>query len=236
MTEFFIGVDGGGTGCRAVVAGGDGAILGSGRSGSANIVTDPQTALVNVTKAIDNAFDDAGLSKAHYAASHAVLGLAGGNVEGAGTPIEQALPFAHSNVEFDGVIALQGALGDQDGTVAILGTGTAYIMRREGQIHMVGGWGFPLSDLGSGARLGQSLLQESLLVHDGIHPRSPLTTDILDEFGNNPDNLVEFAWTAKPGDFGKYAPRVFNMPVRVTKRPVCFWSGRQLISARRSMC
>ena len=41
MTEFFIGVDGGGTGCRAVVAGSDGAILGSGRSGSANIVTDP---------------------------------------------------------------------------------------------------------------------------------------------------------------------------------------------------
>ncbi|MCH3159071.1 hypothetical protein K3X38_14540, partial [Listeria monocytogenes] len=88
MTEFFIGVDGGGTGCRAVVA---------------------------------------GLDKAHYATSHAVLGLAGGNVEGAGLPIERGLPFAHANVEFDGVIALQGALGDKDGVVAILGTGTAYI-------------------------------------------------------------------------------------------------------------
>ena len=108
MTEFFIGVDGGGTGCRAVVAGSDGAILGSGRSGSANIVTDPQTALINVIAAVDNAFDDAGLDKAHYANSHAVLGLAGGNVEGAGVPIERGLPFAHSDVEFDGVIALQG--------------------------------------------------------------------------------------------------------------------------------
>lgn len=210
MTEFFIGVDGGGTGCRAVVAGSDGAILGSGRSGSANIVTDPRTALINVIAAIDNAFDDAGLDKTHYATSHAVLGLAGGNVVGAGTPIERGLPFAHSNVEFDGVIALQGALGDQDGIVAILGTGTAYITRRSGRIHSVGGWGFPLSDLGSGVRLGQSLLQESLLVHDGIHPRTRLTTDLLNEFDNNPDNLVEFAWTAKPGDFGKYAPRIFQ--------------------------
>ncbi|WP_282097808.1 BadF/BadG/BcrA/BcrD ATPase family protein, partial [Brucella abortus] len=75
MTEFFIGVDGGGTGCRAVVAGRDGTILGFGHSGSANIVTDPQTSLVNVKAAIDNAFDEAGLDKAHYATSHAVLGL-----------------------------------------------------------------------------------------------------------------------------------------------------------------
>jgi len=210
MAEFFIGVDGGGTGCRAVVADGNGAILGTGRSGSANIVTDPQTSLVNVRAAIDNAFADAGLDQSHYGESHAVLGLAGGNVVGAGLPIERGLPFAHANVEFDGLIALQGALGDQDGIVAILGTGTAYIVRQQERIHSVGGWGFPLSDLGSGARLGQSLLQECLLVHDGIHPRSRLTTDVLDEFSNNPDNLVEFAWTAKPGDFGKYAPRIFQ--------------------------
>ncbi len=32
----------------------------------------------------------------------------------------------------------------------------------------------------------------------------------MNEFGNKPDNLVEFAWTAKPGDFGKYAPRIFQ--------------------------
>ncbi len=210
MAEFFIGVDGGGTGCRAVVADSDGAILGFGCSGSANIVTDPQTSLVNVKAAIDNAFEEAGLDRTHYATSHVVLGLAGGNVEGAGHPIEQGLPFAHANVEFDGLIALQGALGDRDGVVAILGTGTAYIVRKNERVHSVGGWGFPLSDLGSGARLGQSLLQECLLVHDGIHLRSPLTTAVLDEFGNKPDNLVEFAWTAKPGDFGKYAPLIFQ--------------------------
>ncbi|WP_343315978.1 N-acetylglucosamine kinase [Brucella sp. BE17] len=210
MAEFFIGVDGGGTGCRAVVAADNGALLGRGESGSANIVTDPQTSLVHVRAAIDNAFANAGIDQSHYTESHAVLGLAGGNVEDAGLPIERALPFAHADVEFDGLIALQGALGDQDGAVAILGTGTAYIMRNKGSIRSVGGWGFPLSDLGSGARLGQSLLQECLLVHDDIHPGSPLTTAILDEFSNKPDNLVEFAWEAKPGDFGRYAPRIFQ--------------------------
>lgn len=211
MTDYFIGVDGGGTGCRAVVADENGRVLGQGTAGSANIVTDPHGALANVMKAIDAALLNAGLdASAYYDKCHAVLGLAGGNVEGAGTPIEAGLPFANADVEFDGLIALQGALGDQDGVVAILGTGTSYIIRQNGTVYSVGGWGFPLSDLGSGARLGQSLLQECLLVQDGIRPGSRLTQDVLAEFDNKPDNLVEFAWTAKPGDFGKYSPRIFQ--------------------------
>ena len=210
MTELFIGVDGGGTGCRAVVADAAGAILGRGTAGPANIVTDAEGARRSVLAAVEAAFAEAGLDKDRYAESHAVLGLAGGNVEGAGAAIERQLPFAHADVEFDGLIALQGALGDDDGAVAILGTGSAYIVRSDGKVHSVGGWGFPLSDLGSGARLGQSLLQECLLVHDGIHAPGRLTTDTLREFGGRPDALVEFAWTAKPADFGRYAPRVFR--------------------------
>ena len=210
MTDYFIGVDGGGTGCRAVVANARGEVLGHGTAGSANIVTDTKTALANVMKAIDVALKAAGLDASCHGRCHAVLGLAGGNVEGAGAPIEAGLPFAHGDVEFDGLIALQWALGDQDGAVAILGTGTSYIVRQNGHVHSVGGWGFPLSDLGSGARLGQSLLQECLQVHDNIRPGSPLTRETLAEFGNRPDNLVDFAWTAKPGDFGKYAPRIFQ--------------------------
>lgn len=214
MAEFFIGVDGGGTGCRAVIADAGGNVLGQGSGGPANIVTDPQRALINVRTAIGSAVAQAGLDEAIYARSHAFLGLAGANVAGSGMAIAQAMPFAHTRVESDGLIALQGALGDQDGVVVILGTGTAYIIRRQGKIRFVGGWGFPLSDLGSGARLGQSLLEECLLVHDGIHSGSSLTSAILQEFNNNPDNLVEFGRKAAPGDYGKYAPRIFEYASR----------------------
>lgn len=210
MTEFFIGVDGGGTGCRALVATADGRILGRGTSGSANIVTDPDLALRSILDAVAQAFAEAGLSQTDYASSHAVLGLAGGNVEGAGLPVARQLPFAHSDVEFDGLIALQGALGDDDGAVAILGTGTSYIVRQNGRVNSLGGWGFPISDLGSGARIGQSVLQECLLVHDHIRRATALTTTLLDQFDNRPDRLVEFARTAAPRDFGGYAPLVFK--------------------------
>lgn len=210
MVDFFIGVDGGGTSCRAVVATSDGQIIGYGKSGSANIVTDSALALRSVMDAVAQAFAAAGLDHNQYENSHAVLGLAGGNVEDAGAPIARQLPFAHSDVEFDGLIALQGALGDTDGAVAILGTGTAYIIRQRGQVYSLGGWGFPISDLGSGARIGQSALQECLLAYDGIHPSTALSTALLDKFDNRPDNLVEFARDASPGDFGEYAPMVFR--------------------------
>ncbi|MBV2143254.1 N-acetylglucosamine kinase [Falsochrobactrum sp. TDYN1] len=214
MAEFFIGVDGGGTGCRAAIADVNGVFLGQGCGGPANIVTNLEGALVNIRTAIDAAFAQAGLEQVHYARSHAFLGLAGANIAGAGTAIAQAMPFAHTEVESDGLIALQGALGDQDGVVVILGTGTAYIIRNEGKIRFIGGWGFPLSDLGSGARLGQSLLQECLLVHDGIHPGSPLISALLNEFDNKPDNLVEFGRKAVPADYGRYAPRIFDYAQR----------------------
>lgn len=210
MVDFFIGVDGGGTSCRAVVATRDGQIIGHGKSGAANIVTDPALALRSVMDAVAQAFAAAGLDQNQYENTHAVLGLAGGNVEDAGAPVARQLPFAHSDVEFDGLIALQGALGDKDGAVAILGTGTAYIVRQHGQVYSLGGWGFPISDLGSGARIGQSALQECLLVYDGIHPSTALSAALLDKFGNRPDNLVEFARNASPGDFGEYAPMVFR--------------------------
>jgi glucosamine kinase len=49
-----------------------------------------------------------------------------------------------------------------------------------------------------------------LLAHDGIHPRSAATDAILAEFKHDPTAMVEFARLSKPGDFGRYAPLVFE--------------------------
>lgn len=51
MTNYLIGIDGGGTSCRAAVATADGRILGRGKAGAANILTDPETALANIGEA-----------------------------------------------------------------------------------------------------------------------------------------------------------------------------------------
>ncbi len=209
MTRYFLGIDGGGTSCRAALADETGTILGWGKSGASNILTDPDTALKHICEASRLAFEDAALLP-DLASASALLGLAGNNVGDAVSYVSARLPFKQSDIVSDGVIALQGAIGDEDGAIGIVGTGTVYIARHEGRVHSVAGWGFQVSDLGSGARLGQMALQESLLAYDHIRPMTGLSQAILDEFGGDPETVVDFARLAKPGDFGRYTPRVFE--------------------------
>ena len=46
--------------------------------------------------------------------------------------------------------------------------------------------------------------------YDGLAPASALTEDILAEFGGDPVAMMNWARDAKPGDFGAFAPRVFE--------------------------
>ncbi|TCM54455.1 glucosamine kinase [Rhizobium sp. PP-F2F-G48] len=210
MGLYRVGIDGGGTRCRAAVAGADGRLLGRGISGAANILTDQETALAHIRLATEAAFQEAGLPVSAIASADAVLGLAGNNVAEAVSFIAVRLPFARAQIVSDVLIALQGALGDRDGAVASLGTGTVYSIRQKGGISMLGGHGFKVGDLGSGARLGQGLLQEALLAHDGIRPSSSLTETVLAAFGHSTAAIIAFAHTAHPADYGRYAPSIFS--------------------------
>ena len=208
--DLVLGIDGGGTGCRAAVATPAGDVLGRGRGGPANIRTDLSGSRENIVEAARLAFADAGLDPALFNSTDAVLGLAGANVGDYKQRLEAILPFRNSDVENDSLISLEGALGNHDGAIAALGTGTVYLGRRGSELKPIGGWGFQIGDLGSGARIGRDLLQETLLVHDGIRAGSPLAELVLDRFGRNPGDMVEFTTAAKPGDYGAFAPMVFE--------------------------
>jgi glucosamine kinase len=208
--EYVLGIDGGGTSCRAAVATADGAVIGRAKSGAANIRTDLTGARANIVDAARLAFIDAGRDPDLVPQAGAVLGLAGANVGTYRQQLEAILPFAGSRVETDAEIALEGAVGSGDGAMAILGTGTAYMARHNGKARPIGGWGFQVGDQGSGARVGRDLLEQTLLAHDGIRPASPLTNEMMAVFRNNPEAVVEFTTNAKPGDFGGFAPKVFE--------------------------
>jgi glucosamine kinase len=207
---YLLGIDGGGTGCRAALTDLSGQVLGTGKSGSANIMTDMNTARLNILDATAAALIAAQIDQSALTCISAVLGLAGANVGSNGAQLQAMLPFKNSLVYSDGVIALQGALGDHDGTVVILGTGSAFVTRSGSEIRFAGGWGFKVSDLGGGARLGRDLLEEALLAYDRFHPASPLTAAVMDRFGGNPHRIVQFAHSARPSDYGSFAPMVFE--------------------------
>lgn len=204
----YLGVDGGGTGCRAAIADASGRVLGRGEGAAANVWTDPDGARQNILAAVDRALVAIGQGAAREDL-HAVLGLAGANVPEAAAWLADRLPFAKARVESDALIALKGALGDADGIVAALGTGSVFGVQRAGKVQIVGGWGFVLGDQGSGAQMGRALLAAALLAHDGLGPASPLAGAVVAEAGG-PAALVAFAKDARPADFGRYVPRILQ--------------------------
>ncbi len=206
----FLGVDGGGTGCRVILADDQGRALARATAGPANISSDPQTALGNILSATRTALAQAlgaGQVEAALPRIIAGLGLAGANAAGASAWLAQALPFARCRIETDAITAVKGALRGDDGIVAAIGTGSVFGVQRAARIRQIGGWGFALGDEGSGAVLGRSLLSCSLRALDGICPMTPLLQEVLDGFGT-PSQIVGFSLTARPADYATYAPRL----------------------------
>ena len=211
---FLMGIDGGGTGCRARLLDMSGRTLGDGTSGAANIMTNFAGAKTNILEAARAAAADAGLAAGILADTSAFLGLAGANIGDDAVRLTEQLPFRACRIDTDATIALQGAVGSGDGLVAIIGTGSIFVYRLGGVVRTAGGWGFMVGDLSSGARLGRVLLQETLLAYDGIQEGSDLTESVLAEFEQSPQTLVEYAHTALPGEFGTFAPRIFEFADR----------------------
>ena len=162
----YLGVDGGGSGCRAAVADAAGRVLGQGAAASANIWTDPEGARANILAAAQAALGRGGAAPGS-ATWWRCSGSPGRTSRARRSGWRRGLPFARVAIESDAVVALKGALGDDDGITAAIGTGSVFGVQRGGGVRMIGGWGFQLGDHGSGAAMGRALCVRALLAHDG---------------------------------------------------------------------
>jgi glucosamine kinase len=203
--QLFLGIDGGGTGCRAAVADESGRVLGRSEAGPANIASDPDGAAQNIVKAAADALRAAGGGKIFAAG----LGLAGANAAGAADRLRDVLRFDRVAVVTDGITAVKGALGAADGVVAALGTGSVFAVQRGGVIRQIGGRGLVLGDEASGAWIGRAILRAALRAVDGMQPMTPLLAALIEE-GGGADAVVAFSLRARPVEFAALAPRVVD--------------------------
>ncbi|TNF22890.1 MAG: N-acetylglucosamine kinase [Rhodobacteraceae bacterium] len=208
---YLIGVDGGGSGCRAALADAAGRVLGQGAAGPANATTDLAQAIGNVQAALKAALREAGVKRGAVGAGVAHVGLAGVLDEATARQIAAALPVGSASVTDDRATSLVGALGARDGVLAAIGTGSTLAAQRGGRVLRIGGWGLNLGDQASGAWLGRAVLEHVLLVHDGLAEATALSDAVLAEFDGDPGAIVGFAARARPSDYAGQAPRIVAM-------------------------
>ena len=213
--DLFLGMDGGGTGCRAALTDAHGQILARAEGGGANIHSQPETAVANILSLIAQVTQ--GIVAPDSPNLRAVLGLAGANVPQATARLSAALPLRRFRIVSDAMTATTGALQGADGLVAAMGTGSVFAVLQGGAYRQFGGRGFVLGDEGGGAVLGRQLLSEALLAADGFAPLSPLLADVLQDLGG-PEGVITFAATAQPADFARYAPRIVAGPDPAAQR------------------
>ena len=78
--EIFLGIDGGGTKCKAIVMSGDNKILGTGIAGPANPLHGYEQAINSITESAKLALKDAGIDESELGNIVAGVGLAGVNL------------------------------------------------------------------------------------------------------------------------------------------------------------
>jgi glucosamine kinase len=214
VTALLLGVDGGGTGCRARLVDLEGQVRGEGTAGPANIRFGLKESFAAVMRATDECLEQAGVGLAD-ADIVACLALAG-----ASEPTHLAaaraynLPFSHTILTTDAHAACVGAHAGKNGGIIIVGTGSVgwgIVGRRE---YRVGGWGFPVSDEGSGAWLGCEAVRQVLWASDGRTPWTGLLKKVLERFDGDPHAIVRWMGQARPRDFAALAPLILEYAAR----------------------
>lgn len=207
-----VGIDGGGTGTKAVAMSLEGVELGRGTAGPGLIdPLAPARAADAVREATARAVEDAG-SPDTVAAIWA--GLAGAGREASRSAVERILAEAgvapRVAVGTDLTAATVDAFPEGPGILVIAGTGSvAWGRGPDGEERRVGGWGAHLGDEGSGYAIGLATLRRVLHASDGRGPPTELTDAVLAALDlQAPGDLVEWGHRATKSQIAALTPGV----------------------------
>jgi glucosamine kinase len=212
----FIGIDGGGTNCRARIADAAGRTLGEGMGGPANVRLDPARAMQSILAATREAAARAGIAEKDIRGAHAGFGLAGAAVKSACDRLRKLLGnegfFGALEIRTDAYATWLGAFGGGPGAIFIVGTGSCGLAVVNGEDRYVGGYGAEISDEASSVWMGREAVRRSLWAHDKRAAMTPLAQAILSRFDDDPAKIIAFAADAAevPGKYGDFSETIFS--------------------------
>lgn len=179
MSQFFIGIDGGGSKTAAVVVDESMAVLGEGRAGPSNhLRVGIDVARVEIERATLQALAAAGLAIREI--EYAYCGIAGSEHPRHRKSVVESLESLFQGPQFtvdsDARIALTAGVGFGAGVSIIAGTGSVAFGRdSNGREARAGGWGPTLGDEGSGYSIARRGLSAIVRAHDGRGARTQIT-------------------------------------------------------------
>jgi N-acetylglucosamine kinase-like BadF-type ATPase len=183
-SHLFLGVDGGQSSTKALIGDTSGRILGRGVAGPCNHVSAAEAKakfLRTIRECVGAAIADAGLSP-DVVFEAACFGMSGGP-EDKEALLREAVAAERWLVTHDALIALSGALGGEDGIVAIAGTGSIAFGRRGSQTMRAGGWGYIFGDEGGAFWIVREALRAALRAEEGWGPETILRERLLQATG-----------------------------------------------------
>ena len=208
-----VGVDGGGSRTRVLVADATGRELARVEGAGSALQPGHEGQAADVIKAlICEALAKAERTETRPAVC--VVGVAGAGQERAAQALWSALASRRVaddvSVQADATIAMDDAFGDSAGVLLIAGTGSVAFSRApNGHLERCGGWGPNVGDEGSAAWLGRRALGVVTASQDGREPDTALTGAILTALElETLDEVIPWAAHATPGAFAQLAPVV----------------------------
>ena len=210
--KYFIGVDGGGSGTRIIIADFNQNIIAKAEGPPSALGQGIEKAWRAIMGTLAQAFANGKITVPMLSECAIGLGLSGANNIIWKNEFYLRNPgFKKIFIDTDGFTTLIGAHDGNPGVIVAVGTGSVgMVLKKSGERQSVSGWGFPAGDEASGAWLGlkaASLTQKTI---DGRRGPSTLSDAILKYCGLTPEFFLNWLGSANQNTFAKLAPLVFE--------------------------
>lgn len=200
---YILGIDGGGTKTKAVIASLEGKVLAESTAGASSFTSVGKTkASENLNQAVFSAAEKLGMGEISF--NSAGFGFAGLNVE-EDFKVYKSIVFNEKlkvNLNQEKVyicndtrIGLEAGSSAKNKIIIIAGTGSnCFGINEAGQQAGCTGWDYILADEGSGYEVSVKALRAVMRAYDGRGEKTMLSQSVLDDLGiDNEEGIVE--WT-----------------------------------------